>query len=165
MMVIKFIRVLILLLLLTSGYSMAQNGINTSFKYSEHKIFIFYQFAGDSSSEYNIAVVLKRTSDPGFRIEPNLLSGDFREGIYANTKREIIWHLTQQEEIGLTGNDYYFEITANEIKEGGGIAWYVYVGGIIVGGGAAAVLLLKKNNATTTANSSFTFPTPPERPN
>ncbi len=161
----SFLSLLLLLSLFTSGYTPAQNEINTSFEYSQHKILIYYQFAGESSSLYNISVVLKRKSVPDFKLEPGSLSGDYGEGKYANAKREIIWNLSQQEETSLTGNDYYFEITANELNHGGGIAWYVYVGGLLVGGGAAAVLLLNKKSETSTANSSFTFPGPPGRPN
>ncbi len=160
----SFLYLLLLLTVFSSGYVPAQNEIKTSFEYSQHKILIYYQFAGESSSLYDVSVVLKRTSDPNFKLEPASLSGDYGEGKFANVRREIIWNLSQQKESSLTENDYYFEIAANQIKQGGGIAWYVYVGGILVGGGVAAALLLNKKSETTTSNSGFTFPSPPGRP-
>ena len=145
-------------------FSLAQNNINTSYKYSNHRITIYYDFQGDSEQQYNISVILKRTSNPNFNLVPGSVTGDFGEGKYADGKRKIIWNLSPQEEEILTGNDYYFAINAAEIKSGG-IAWYVYVLGIGLGGGAAAVLLGKKNaSAGSNSNSTTTFPTPPGRP-
>jgi hypothetical protein len=150
--------------LLTACTGSAQNKINSSFEYSNHQITIYYEFQGDSSVQYDVSVVLKRTSNSYFNLKPELMSGDIGEGLYANEKRKVVWRLTPQEEESLTGNDYYFEISANEITRGGGIAWYVYVGGILLGGGTAAVLLTNKKSTTPGSNSSFTYPSPPGRP-
>ena len=160
------IQVLIIFIFLMLPFctGLAQNKINTSFEYSNHQITIYYEFQGDSSVQYDVSVVLKRTSNSYFNLTPGLLTGDFGEGKYADGKRKIVWHLTRQEEENLKGEDYYFEINANEIS-GGGIAWYVYVGGIVLGGGAAAVLLSGKKNSTSSTITSATFPSPPGRPN
>lgn len=155
--------ILLIFLLATSLYTFAQNNIKTSFKYSNHTIIIYYEFQGDSAKGYDVSVELKRTSVPDFSLKPELLTGDFGKGKYANAKRKIVWHLTQQEEESFTADDYYFEVTADEIK-GGEIAWYYYVGGAIVGG-TAAILLLHKNNETPATTSSDKYPPPPGRPN
>jgi hypothetical protein len=162
---IKIQACMIFVFLMLPFYSgFAQNRINTSYKYSNHKVTIYYEFQGDSELQYDISVVLKRTSNTYFNLKPGALTGDFGEGKYADGMRVITWNLSPQEEEILTGNDYYFEINAAEIK-GGGVAWYVYVGGVILGGGAAAVLLGKKNAAASSnSNSSTTFPAPPDRP-
>jgi hypothetical protein len=161
------IRVLIIIIFFMLPFcaGLSQNKINTSYEYSKHQITIYYDFQGDSEQQYDISVVLKRTSNSYFNLKPELLTGDFGEGKYADGKRKITWNLTPQEEESLTGEDYYFEINAVEIKSGGGIAWYVYVGVIALGGGAAAVLAGKKSSSASTGTSpSFTFPTPPARP-
>ncbi len=160
-----FMQMILVFLIILTCRCIAQNKIITSYEYSQHNIIIYYQFEGDPSIDYNISILLKRSLNRNFNLKPESIAGDIGEGKFANEKRKVIWHLTQQEEGSLTGDDYYFEITANEIKKGGGIAWYVYVGGIILGGGTAAVLLLNKKNETTTSSSSFTFPNPPGRPN
>ncbi len=162
---IKFeIMTVLLLIILPLNNSSGQNKINTSFEYTDHQINIAYEFQGDSTEKYDVSVVLKRTSNSYFSLKPGLLTGDLGEGNYADGKRTIIWHLTPQEEESLTGDDYYFEIMANEIKRGGGIAWYVYVGGIVLGGGAAAVLLTNKKNSTSGSSSNSALASPPGRP-
>ena len=53
-------------------------------------------------------------------------------------------------------------VNADEVESGGGIPWYVYVGGAALAGGTAAVLLLNKKSDNTTTETNF--PLPPERP-
>jgi len=157
--------ILIICLMIPVYTGLAQNKINTSYEYSQHQIIIRYEFQGDSSLQYNMSVVLKRTSNLDFQIKPGLLSGDYGTGKYANENRKIIWNLTKQEEENLTGDDYYFEITANEIKKSSGIAWYVYVGSVLLGGGAAAAVLLNnKKNGSTGSGTATTLANPPSRP-
>lgn len=142
-----------------------QQKIQTSFDYSEGKIFIFYEFQGDRTKDYEIEIVLKRTGDPSFNLIPENLTGDIGEGKFANKKCKIIWALSPAEETELEGEDFFFEITANELS--GGIPWYIYAGGAALAGGTAAVLLLGKKDSN--GNGTITppageFPTPPVRP-
>jgi hypothetical protein len=165
MKLIKFeIMTVLLLFMLPLNNSSGQKKINTSFEYSDHQINIVYEFQGDSTGQYDVSVALKRTSDSNFNLKPEQLTGDLGEGNFADGKRKIIWHLTQQEEESLTGDDYFFEVTASEIKKSGGIAWYVYVGGILLGGGAAAVLVTNKKSLTSGSNSGTALASPPGRP-
>lgn len=161
----QFILTVIILLPLIHGSAYPQERISTTFEASpDGKIFIYYQLNGDPEKEYDISVVLKRTSVPSFELTPSDLSGNVGKGKYGDgTKKTIIWNLKPEEKAILNGEDFYFVVNADEIKSGGGIPWYVYVGGAAVAGGVAAVLLLNKksDNGTTTTES---FPTPPGRP-
>jgi len=142
-----------------------QGKIQATFDYSDGKIFIFYEFQGDRSKDFEVNVKLKRTSDPNFEIIPSQLSGDIGEGKFAGKKNKITWILGEDEESQLEGEDFYFDVTALEIAEGGGISWYVFAGGAAVAGGTAAILLLgKKDSDGTTPPPSGGFPMPPVRP-
>lgn len=160
----KFLFVLTICLLNSQVFS--QGKIQASFDYSDGKIFIFYEFQGDKTKNYEIEIKLKRTSDPSFVIIPNNLTGDVGEGKFAGRKNKVTWDLSTDEEEKLEGEDFYFDVTAVEIAEGGGIPWYVFAGGAALAGGTAAILLLgKKDSDGTTSNPpSSGFPTPPLRP-
>ena len=142
-----------------------QGKIQATFDYSDGKIFIFYEFQGDKAKDYEVGVKLKRTSDPSFEIIPSQLSGDVGEGKFAGKKNKVTWVLNEDEESQLEGEDFYFDVTALEIEQGGGIPWYVFAGGAALAGGTAAILLLgKKDSDGTTPPPSGGFPTPPVRP-
>ncbi len=156
-------RICMSIFLLITGFTFSQENIKTSFEASEGKVFIYYEFEGDSQQEYNVNVKLKRSSDPSFELTPSVLVGDVGKGTFAGKRRTIIWQINPQEEKMLSGSDFYFEVLASKIEKGGGVPWYVFVGGAVLAGGAAAFLLLNKksedNNTTTTQ-----FPAPPSRP-
>jgi len=137
----------------------AQQKLSASFESLENKIHITYEFQGDADKEYEVKVALKRSSASKFSYLPSSLSGDIGKGKFANNKRLIVWELSPKETETLKDSDYFFEITAYEVK--GGIPWYYYVGATVVGGGAAAVLLLKKKPDDTPA---ATTALPPARP-
>ena len=142
-----------------------QGKIQATFDYSDGKIFIFYEFQGDKAKDYEVGVKLKRTSDPSFEIIPSQLSGDVGEGKFAGKKNKVTWVLNEDEESQLDGEDFYFDVTALEMEQGGGIPWYVFAGGAALAGGTAAILLLgKKDSDGTTPPPSGGFPTPPVRP-
>ena len=161
----KFMLTVILFFPLISSTTYSQGRISTTFEASpDGKIFIYYQLNGDPQKEYNVSVVLKRTSVPSFELTPSDLSGNIGEGKFGDgSKKTIIWTLKPEEKSILNGEDFYFVVNAEEVKSGGGIPWYVYVGGAALAGGTAAVLLLNKksDNSTTTTE---TFPSPPGRP-
>ncbi|NWF89721.1 MAG: hypothetical protein HXY50_09710 [Ignavibacteriaceae bacterium] len=155
---------LFFVLIFADQANFAQQKIQASFDYSDGKIFIFYEFSGDNSKEYDVSIVLKRTSDSEFAIVPEKLSGDIGEGKFSGKKCKIVWELSSEEESMLEGEDYYFDVTASEISSGG-IPWYVFAGGAAVAGGTAAILLLgKKDNTSSNAPATGGFPTPPVRP-
>ena len=91
---------------------------------------------------------------------PDDVAGDVGKGKFAGTRRTIIWNIKPDEEAKLEGEDFYFEVTATEVKEGG-FPWLWVVGGAAVAGGAAAYFILKKDNSTETTTN---IPAPPGRP-
>lgn len=150
---------LLLLGLFIAAPISAQQKMAASFESLDNKVQISYEFEGDAGKEYEIKVTLKRSSTPKYSYSPSSIAGDVGKGKYANKKNLIVWNLTNKEAETLTDTDYYFEITAIEVK--GGIPWYYYVGTAVVGGGAAAVLLMKKKTEETPA---ATTAMPPDRP-
>ncbi len=158
----KFFFFSLILLLYNISYS--QEKIDASFEASEGKIFIYYELKGDPSSEYQVDVKLKRTSDPSFELIPSVMIGDAGKGKFAGGKRTIIWHLNSEEESKLEGEDFYFDVTAEKIEEGGGIPWWVYAGTAVVGGGVAAFFLLNKSDDGDEPPATTAFPNPPARP-
>lgn len=142
--------------------------IETSFESTpEGTINIYYEFNGDPNNDYKITVALKRKSDPSFSLVPENLSGSVGIGKFANVKRTIVWTPSENEQQSLQGDDFYFVVNAEAVEKpsGGGIPWYVYVGGAAVAGGVAAILLLKKSDNNSGGGSTqITLPDPPGRP-
>jgi hypothetical protein len=163
---IHFLYLIVLTMLLISQDIFSQGKIQASFKYSDGKIFIYYEFQGDRNKDYEISIKLRRTNDANFEMIPDDLSGDIGEGKFAGRKNQIIWIINEDEESQLEGEDFYFDVTAEAIEEGGGVPWYVFAGGAAIAGGTAAILLLgkKESDETTSTQSSNNFPTPPLRP-
>ncbi len=163
--VFKTLITVVLLFPFWSNFALSQQRINATFEASQDgKIFIYYQLNGDPEKEYDVNVVLKRTSVPSFELVPSDLSGNVGKGKYGDgSKKTIIWNLKPEEKAILNGEDFYFIVNAEEVKSGGGIPWFVYVGGAALAGGAAVLLLSKKsdNGGGTTTD---TFPEPPARP-
>lgn len=158
---IKRIVVLVILIFLVHKPSLAQERVSATFEAIEGKILIYYTIKGDVEKEYDVDVVLKRTSVPSFELVPEEMSGDIGTGKYAGVQRTIIWHIKPEEQEKLDGDDFYFEVTATEIEEGGGFPWLYVVGGAAVAGGVAAYFILKKDeNGGETTN----LPMPPGRP-
>lgn len=161
---VKFIFLIEFILLLLGQNIIAQGKIQASFNYSDGKIFIFYEFQGDKTKDYEVELMLKRTSDPSFVLIPENLTGDVGEGKFAGLKNKVVWELSPDEEAMLDGEDFYFDVTALEIATGGGIPWYYFAGGAAVAGGTAAILLLGKKSSDETTPSTGSFPVPPVRP-
>ena len=149
----------ILVILLAVRYVSAQEKMSATFESLDNKIQISYEFQGEADKEYEIKVTLKRSSSSTYNYIPAALTGNVGKGKYANKKNLVVWNLTSKEIETLTDTDYFFEITAIEVK--GGIPWYYYVGTAVLGGGAAAVLLMKKKTEETPA---ATTAMPPARP-
>ena len=94
-----------------------------------------------------------------FELEPNLITGDFGDGLLFGSDKKIVWQSSKEYPDGFDINEYYLEISAEEIS---GSTWGYWVGGAAaVVGGAVAYLLLQGEETTTTTTS---IPTPPDRP-
>jgi hypothetical protein len=159
--------IIILFLTLTST-SLAQNEtINSSFRVVEGIILIEYEIEnGDPNSDYEVSIVLLRSSDNTFKYVPEVLEGDIGEGKFAGKMNTIKWLYTSAEEELLSeGEDYYFEVKAEKIT--GGSTWYYYAGGAVVAGLAAFLLSSSGGNGNGTTNGGGTTETiadPPGRP-
>ncbi|RPI73185.1 MAG: hypothetical protein EHM47_06620 [Ignavibacteriales bacterium] len=155
------IKIFVLILfLLPLGSICSQERVSATFEAIEGKILIHYSIKGEQENEYEVEVVLKRTGDPSFELVPDEMSGDIGKGKFAGSQRTIVWHITPEEEAQLEGEDFYFEVTALEIKEGG-FPWGWVVGGAAAAGGAALYFILSGDKEETTSN----LPGPPGRPN
>ena len=157
-----YIFSLIILLGFNGSMIYSQEKIEATFEAGEGKILIHYELKGDSQKDYEVSIILKRTSDHSFEVIPDETTGDIGEGKFAGKKSTIIWILNSDEEEMLDGDDFYFDVFAEEIKTVGGIPWYVYIGGAALAGGTAAILLLNKSSDEETTPT--VFPTPPARP-
>lgn len=158
------------LLILLCGFSRAQEKIDVSFEAGEgDKIFISYFLYGDASKTYEINTILRKSNDPSFKMIPKDVSGDIGEGKFANRKCTIVWNMNKDEEARLDGEDFYFEVTADEVKEKSSWYWYV-LGAAALGGGTAAYLLLNKDKSSSSEPSTPVTPpgetvaAPPGRP-
>lgn len=129
------------------------------FELKGDNIEIYYTLEGDPEEEYEIQLYLKREEDPSFVYEPQFVTGDIGEGKFVGVNNKIIWNAKKRFPNGLRGEDFYFEVTAEQV--GGGLAWYYYIGGAIVAG-VSAVLLTKSPPSSTADSESFADP--PSRP-
>ena len=143
-----------------TNMSYAQEKITISFESKEDKIYIYYTLDANLNDEYEIDVILKRSSVPSFEYKPTALTGDIGTGKFAGSQKTIIWQVSESEMEMFDGDDFFFEIDAQKIEEGGGIPWYVWVGGLAAGGAAAVIVLLGGDDEP----ESTTFADPPARP-
>jgi hypothetical protein len=157
---ITYQLIILIFSIFISKISFAQENIDVSFESKEDKIYIYYTLDANLNDEYEINVVLKRTSVPSFEYVPENVSGDIGIGKYAGSQKTIIWQVSESEMEMFDGDDFYFEIDAVKIDDGGGIPWYVWVGGLAAGGIAAVVVLLGGDDE----GESTEFAQPPARP-
>jgi hypothetical protein len=99
-------------------------------------IVITYELAVSLDKTYDIHVVLRRRGDRNFWFVPEATEGDVGRLKYTGGWRWIRWDYKKDFGDGFIGEDYYFQINATEIPDGGGISWWVYA----VGGAAVAVV-------------------------
>lgn len=163
-LIINFIVILFLFIFKTSLYS--QEIQNARFEQKDEIIFIHYQLKGIREQVYTIdEVILKKQSDPLFKLLPKNLAGDIGEGKFAGENRTITWHVNEKEQEVLANcsntEDFYFTINFSSVKPG--TPWYYYVGGAaLLGGGTAAYFLLKGKDETIINNK--VIPDAPGRP-
>lgn len=140
--------------------ALPQENMNSSYEVGDDRILIHYDFSGNDVNDYEIIMVVRRVSKPDFEYKPADLKGDVGKGRFANKKNTITWILSEKEiELVSGGDDFYFQVLANEVQKSS-FAWLYYVGGaVLVGGGVAAYLLLKPEEAGLSV-----LPQPPGRP-
>ena len=133
---------------------------NVRFNIESGKIAVYYDIKGEAGEMYDVTLYLLNDDDPGFRYEPELVSGDIGEVEYIGIDKKIIWDVQKEFPEGLEGESFYFEVIAKEA--GGGIAWYYFVGAAVVGGTAA--LLLSGSSEPSNGTTPTSFAAPPGRP-
>lgn len=164
MKIIFKLKLILLIVVVMLSYSLkAQQISEVSFELVGQNINIYYTLSPITSDNYEITLVLMRTSVPSFSYSPPELSGDIGEGKFAGSNRKIVWSVTNDEMDMFDGDDFYFEVFAEKIEKSGGIPWYYYLGTAAVGG-AAAILLSGGSESDKKTPTTQSFPTPPDRP-
>ncbi len=145
-----------------SGYSQVSSVSEVSYSMRDSDVVVHYNLDGPVDRSYKVAVILKRESEPYFKMLPKNVTGDVGNDAHMGKNKEIVWHLYRDLPDGLDGDDFYFEVNATLLGvEEGGASWLYYVGGALVAGGAAVYFgtdLFKK------PAGGSQFPTPPLRP-
>jgi hypothetical protein len=148
---------IIFLLFLHPIYPQDAKVSNVDFELIKNEVYIYYDLAGETDTEYEITAVLRRESISGYIFPLRTVRGDVGKGKFVGKKRTIIWDVSKDFHIDEEVTDYYFEVTAEEV---GGIPWYYYVGGAVIAGGVAAVLLINDPQE----DEKIPVGAPPDRP-
>jgi hypothetical protein len=133
---------------------------NARWSVQGNDIVINFELIAPADKTYKISVVLRRESDKSFAFVPKTVSGAVGEGKYAG-QREMRWAFRKDIPKGLVGNDFWFEISADEIIETGTSKFWYYAGGAaaVVAGGV--VYYMTSGTKSTTPSSPAKLPTPP----
>jgi len=162
-----------LFLLMAMPHALAQTQLDDSrhfvlgpWRVENNVAIIPYELVADKDSTYEIGIVLKRRSDPSFQLTPKSVSGAVGRGQYASGMREIRWDYRRDLTRELTGNDYFFALTARTVLEDGGWPWWYYAGGGTAIVGIVVAIVAKSETATPPTPSATILPEPPgNRPN
>jgi hypothetical protein len=130
----------------------------------EGAILITYDIIGPLAESYDVEIVLLREKDKSFRFVPKAVIGDIGAVKSAGLKKQIRWQYKKDFPQGLQGDDFYFEVTVDQV---GGSSWFLYVLGIAAVGGGAAYFAMKKSDnpvSSPTTDATTGLPTPPIRP-
>jgi hypothetical protein len=146
-------------LLLNPIYPQDAKVTNVEFELIKNEVYIYYDLAGETDTEYEITAVLRRESISGYIFPLRTVRGDVGKGKFVGKKRTIVWDVSKDFHIDEEVTDYYFEVTAEKV---GGIPWYYYVGGGLVVG-AAAALIIGSGSEDQTETKTAVQP-PPVRP-
>lgn len=139
-------------------YSQDTRLSDITFNVLSENIEISYNLDGDSDSQYMIECYLKNDQQVNFNYKLVLVRGDIGKGNFVGESKIIVWEYLKEFPDGLTGDHFYFNITAEEVS--GGLSWYYYVGAAVVGS-AAAILLGVEADEKVTEPTYATFPSRP----
>lgn len=76
-------------------------------------VVITYDLLEPRKGEVEIDLVLRRSSKPSEKLKPKVLVGHFGENVEPGKKRKIYWHYKRDKITGLSGEGWYFELTAD----------------------------------------------------
>ena len=128
----------------------------TEFKVNEEFVIITYDLQGEVDETYLIECFLMRDAQPNFKHKLRYVDGDIGTGKFVGNNKIIRWNFSKEFPMGLTGDDFYFLVSVDEISSG--LAWYYYVGAAAIGGAAAAFLLGGSKDSKTTEAVYAPFP-------
>ena len=166
----RLYRWVALLLILQGSSAMqavAQDQIkvqNVRFEVEGTRIVVRFDLQGPIDRDYSVKMLLRRAGNQSFVHVPKSVLGDFGEGRFAGSNRQITWDILKEFPQGLEGEDYYFVVDVEMIKPTSKLIWWIGGGAAVVGG---ALYLLKdtifppKGAAATPEGG---FPKPVGRP-
>lgn len=151
-----------------SGSALAQVGAarfeNERWSRVGDVVVITYDLMGSPEETYDVSLVLRRQNDRSFSFVPTVLAGNVGKDQSVGSGKEIRWDYKKDLPSGLSGDDYWFELTAVKIEKGGGVPWWVYAAGG-AGVAVAVAVLGGGKGGDTSPPQSTTLPGPPnERP-
>ncbi|TAK66844.1 MAG: hypothetical protein EPO24_01065 [Bacteroidetes bacterium] len=130
---------------------------NIHHKQEQGKILISYDLAAQRNKTYQVDVVMLRQGDESFRYVPENLKGDVGNNVSAGTAKNIEWDIADEFPNGITYDDYYFTMNAEE--EETSMSPWIWVGAAVVVGVVVFLLVNKEKEETPDE-----FPQPPGRP-
>lgn len=101
-------------------------------------VVVHYDLTGPADKPYTVGLVLRRETEPSFKIHPIDVTGDVGSEEHPGKNKEIVWHLYKDAPYGLDGDDYYFEVAITRLGvKKSGLSWLNYLSGAVVAGAAA----------------------------
>ncbi len=143
------------------GFAQDFTVTRVSYSMRDSNVVVHYDLAGPDDKPYEVQLVLKRQTQPFFKMMPIDVSGDVGTDVHPGQNKTIVWHIYKDVPYGLDGDDFYFEVSVTRLGEKkSGSSWLLYVGGAIIGGAAAVYFgtdLFHKPGGSS-------IPSPPSRP-
>ncbi len=134
---------------------------NVYYTMKDSNAVVHYDLSGPTDKPYEVQLVLRRETQPFFKMQPIDVTGDVGSEEHPGKNKEIVWHLYKDVPYGLDGDDYYFQVSVTLLGvKKSGASWLYYVGGAILGGAAAVYFgtdLFNKPGGSS-------IPAPPLRP-
>lgn len=161
----KHLLLVCLMIVIAASLSRADEPMrvtNVRFTVDSGRVTIHYDLVAARDADVEIGLRLRRESERSFSYTPKLITGDIGHGKFAGIGRTIVWDSRKEFTAGLSGSDYYFEVTAEPAGRGGFPVPWIGLGAALVGGGVAAVLLLRSDKEQPPPSTGF--PGPPGRP-
>lgn len=139
---------------------------NVRFVSAGNEITISYDLAGtnpknnDNGGKFTISIQLRRDQNPSFRYVPVNVRGSVGPNIAPGSNKKIVWDFSREFPQGLSGDDFYFVVSAEPTIESNHTMLWVGATAAVLGGTLASILFLHKGGGATQAG----FPDPPRRP-
>jgi len=137
---------------------------NVNYTVSNEKVFVSYDLLGESDQIYKVSLMLRSVGSKDVIYVPKTVSGDIGEGHFAGKGKQIIWDIKKDFPEGLSGEDYYFIVQAEEINSSSNILMWAGIGVAAVAAIVTYVVVGGDDNGSSKTNPESSFPQPPGRP-